>query len=61
MQDEMLSCRETRRQLASYLAGEPHPALAEHLTGFFFGDELKSKIKGGITITLPECTGVWWK
>ncbi len=33
MQDEMLSCRETRRQLASYLAGEPHPALAEHLTG----------------------------
>jgi ubiquinone/menaquinone biosynthesis C-methylase UbiE len=35
--------------------------LANELVGFFFGDEMKLKIKWGRTITLPECTGVWWR
>jgi len=34
---------------------------ADELTSFFFGEEMKSKIRRGRTITLPECTGVWWK
>jgi ubiquinone/menaquinone biosynthesis C-methylase UbiE len=34
---------------------------AQNLAGFFFGDEMKSSIQRGTNITLPECTGVWWK
>jgi ubiquinone/menaquinone biosynthesis C-methylase UbiE len=34
---------------------------AEHLSRFFFGDEMGvSVVKNNWTI-LPECTGVWWK
>jgi ubiquinone/menaquinone biosynthesis C-methylase UbiE len=36
-------------------------AQAEHLTAFFFGEEMKSKIRRADVITLAECTGVWWK
>lgn len=35
--------------------------IADYLAGFFFGEEMKSKIKRGKSITLPECTGVWWR
>jgi ubiquinone/menaquinone biosynthesis C-methylase UbiE len=35
-------------------------AQAEELAGFFFGDEMTSRIRRGSEITLPECTGVWW-
>jgi ubiquinone/menaquinone biosynthesis C-methylase UbiE len=34
---------------------------AEELTRFFFGDELAERVKRENRITLPECTGVWWK
>ena len=34
---------------------------AEQLAGFFFGEEMKARIRRGNHITLPECTGVWWK
>lgn len=34
--------------------------MADSLTGFFFGDEMRGKIKNEELITLPECTGVWW-
>jgi ubiquinone/menaquinone biosynthesis C-methylase UbiE len=37
------------------------PELADELAGFFFGDEMRGNIKRGRTVTLPECTGVWWK
>jgi ubiquinone/menaquinone biosynthesis C-methylase UbiE len=33
---------------------------AEHLTRFFFGDELADQIVSQDQITLPECTGIWW-
>jgi ubiquinone/menaquinone biosynthesis C-methylase UbiE len=33
---------------------------AERLAGFFFGDEMKPRIRRDKDITLPECTGVWW-
>jgi ubiquinone/menaquinone biosynthesis C-methylase UbiE len=33
---------------------------AEQLTGFFFGEEMKTKIKREPRPILPECTGVWW-
>ena len=33
---------------------------AEQLAGFFFGEEMKPRIQRGNSITLPECTGVWW-
>lgn len=36
-------------------------AQAEALAGYFFGDEMNSHIQRGNEITLPECTGVWWK
>jgi ubiquinone/menaquinone biosynthesis C-methylase UbiE len=36
-------------------------AQAEQLAGFFFGEEMKPRIRSGNQITLPECTGVWWK
>jgi len=31
------------------------------LAGFFFGEEMKSKIEVGEKTILPECTGLWWK
>ncbi len=35
---------------------------ANELSGFFFGDEmLKKIIQDERGITLPECTGIWWK
>jgi ubiquinone/menaquinone biosynthesis C-methylase UbiE len=34
---------------------------AEELSRFFFGDELGDRIKVNDWVTLPECTGVWWK
>ena len=37
------------------------PEQAEQLAGFFFGEEMKTRIRNGPPITLPECTGVWWK
>jgi ubiquinone/menaquinone biosynthesis C-methylase UbiE len=37
------------------------PALADELVGFFFGDEIREKIRRGPVTTLPECTGVWWR
>lgn len=36
-------------------------AEAERLAGFFFGEEMIPKISHGPPVTLPECTGVWWK
>ena len=35
--------------------------IADQLTGFFFGEEIKRLIKRQEPITLPECTGVWWR
>ena len=36
------------------------PETASEIAGFFFGDEMKERIRRqGLTI-LPECTGVWW-
>ena len=35
--------------------------LAEELTGFFFGEAMRARIRREGLITLPECTGVWWK
>jgi ubiquinone/menaquinone biosynthesis C-methylase UbiE len=37
------------------------PQIADELTAFFFGDEMKLRIKHGVATTLPECTGVWWQ
>jgi ubiquinone/menaquinone biosynthesis C-methylase UbiE len=34
---------------------------AEYLSRFFFGNELGDKVKENKWVTLPECTGVWWK
>ena len=34
---------------------------AVHLTGFFFGEELASRVREKRLLILPECTGVWWK
>lgn len=34
---------------------------AEELTGFFFGDELATKVKTNQWTTVPECAGIWWK
>jgi ubiquinone/menaquinone biosynthesis C-methylase UbiE len=35
--------------------------IADQLTGFFFGEEVRTRIQRGDLVTLPECTGVWWK
>ncbi len=35
--------------------------LADRLTGFFFGAEMKQQLRRGRTAILPECTGVWWR
>lgn len=34
---------------------------AEYLSRFFFGDEFGDKVRENKWVTLPECTGVWWK
>jgi ubiquinone/menaquinone biosynthesis C-methylase UbiE len=34
---------------------------AESLTRFFFGDDLGDSVRRAARVTLPECTGVWWK
>jgi len=34
---------------------------ADELTRFFFGDELADSVVASGKITLPECTGIWWK
>ncbi len=34
---------------------------AEHLSRFFFGDELADKVRQNNWVILPECSGVWWK
>ncbi len=31
------------------------------LAGFFFGEEIARKIQEERLVTLPECTGVWWR
>src|SRR5574341_1234608 len=36
-------------------------AEAEALTRFFFGDGLAQKVVEQGWITLPECTGIWWR
>jgi ubiquinone/menaquinone biosynthesis C-methylase UbiE len=36
-------------------------AEAEHLTRFFFGDELADKVRREHWIILPENTGIWWR
>jgi ubiquinone/menaquinone biosynthesis C-methylase UbiE len=36
-------------------------AEAEYLARFFFGNELGDQVKQNNWISLPECTGVWWK
>ncbi len=35
--------------------------IADELALFFFGEEIRSMIRGDDPITLPECTGVWWR
>jgi ubiquinone/menaquinone biosynthesis C-methylase UbiE len=35
-------------------------AEAEHLTRFFFGDELADRVVREQLTILPECTGIWW-
>ena len=37
------------------------PEVASEVAGFFFGDELKEKIRREQMTILPECTGVWWR
>lgn len=34
---------------------------AETLARFFFGEEMVSRIKPASEVTLPECTGIFWK
>ena len=36
-------------------------AEAEHLTRFFFGDELADRVVRERLTILPECTGNWWR
>jgi ubiquinone/menaquinone biosynthesis C-methylase UbiE len=35
--------------------------MADKLVGFFFGIEMRANIKRQPRVTLPECTGVWWR
>jgi ubiquinone/menaquinone biosynthesis C-methylase UbiE len=37
------------------------PEVAGEVAGFFFGDEMKDRIRRERMTILPECTGVWWK
>lgn len=34
---------------------------AEDIVSFFFGDDMLEAIDSNGEITLPECTGIWWK
>lgn len=34
---------------------------AAELVSFFFGDEWAAKVRDNHWISLPECTGLWWK
>ena len=34
--------------------------VADELTGFFFGEDVRRRLRRQQPITLPECTGVWW-
>jgi ubiquinone/menaquinone biosynthesis C-methylase UbiE len=34
---------------------------AADLAGFFFGAEMADRIRQNEMVTLPECTGVWWR
>lgn len=34
---------------------------AKDLVGFFFGEELASRVTKEKWVRLPECTGIWWK
>lgn len=34
---------------------------AEHLSRFFFGEEMGENVLKNNWVILPECTGVWWK
>lgn len=34
---------------------------AQELVGFFFGEDLAKTVKDEDPVTLPECTGIWWK
>ena len=34
---------------------------AIELSGFFFGEEIADQVRERGSLTLPECTGVWWK
>ena len=39
-----------------------NPEIANKLTEFFFGKDMLQKIHADANgITLPECTGIWWK
>ncbi len=37
------------------------PEIAGEVAGFFFGEEMREKIRREQMTILPECTGVWWK
>ncbi len=37
------------------------PEVASEVAGFFFGDDLKERIRREQITILPECTGVWWR
>jgi len=34
---------------------------AEELSGFFFGEEMRKKVKDNQWVILPECTAIWWR
>ena len=34
---------------------------AEDIVGFFYGEAMLNEISNGDAVTLPECTGIWWK
>jgi len=36
-------------------------AEAKQLTGFFFGQEMATRVEKEKWVRLPECTGIWWK
>ncbi len=34
---------------------------AEDIVGFFYGDAMLDEIRNNDAVSLPECTGIWWK
>jgi ubiquinone/menaquinone biosynthesis C-methylase UbiE len=36
------------------------PGVAGEIAGFFFGDDMKTRIQRENLSILPECTGIWW-